>query len=205
MTDSIQKKQTTRKMKDSQILNDKDEDRMKVLNVLMAANCYDTACMFSCFAKRSNTIVGAQEIAKIIQSFSGKNMSEFYRIKLTEDYSNNAIQSFEVYTNAAKIYPFDARALESFCKFYAHAGYEFNVWKWQADYIIGIGLAFLGYSLGKITSNERDERINTVKSSEMCVFRYSPSLVLRSFASISAKFKEIEAKVKNRNSKNQIN
>lgn len=190
-------------MKDSQRLN-RDEERMKILNVLMAAYCYDLACMFGSFVKRSSTIAGAHEVAKIIKSFNGGNLSEFHRIKLSEDYADNALICFETYKSAKQIYPFEERALESFCKYYAHAGCVFKVWKFNSDYIIGIGLATLAYSLGKITSNQKDEEISNITSSGMCVFSYSPSLVLRSFAEISAKFKEIEAKVTNRNLKKRF-
>lgn len=184
-------------MGDSERLN-KDEERMKILNVVMAAHCYDMACMFGHFVERSSTIAGAKEVANIIQSFNGKNLSEYYRIKLTEDYSENALNCFEAYKSAKQIYPFEERALESFCKYYAHAGYDFKVWKFNSDYIIGIGMAALGYYLSKISKKQRDDRIDKVTSSESCVFSYSPSLVLRSFVAISAKYKEIETKVTNR-------
>ena len=170
----------------------------------MAAYCYDLAYMFGCFVERSSTIAGAKEVANIIQSFNGKNLSEYYRMKLTEDYADNAVKCFEAYKSAKQIYPFEERALESFCKYYAHAGYDFKVWKFNSDYIIGIGLATLGYYLGKISNKQRDDRIDTVTSSESCVFSYSPSLVLRSFVAISAKYKEIETKATNRNSKNVL-
>lgn len=188
-------------MKDSKRLSI-DEERMKVLNVLMAAYCYDIACMYSLFAKRSTTIEGAKEVAKIIKSFNGKNLSEFYRIKLTEDYADNALKCFMAYGSAKQIYPFDERSLESFSKYYTHAGNEFKVWKFNSDYIIGIGLANLGYYLGKITNDQKDDRIRTITSTESCVFSYSHNLALRSFAEIAAKFKEIETKVRTRNSKN---
>lgn len=190
-------------MKNSQRL-DKDLERMKILNVVIAANYYDMAYTFSCFTKRSSTIAGAQEVAKIIESFNGKNISEFLRVKLTEDYAENAIKAFETYKDAVKIYQFDETILESFCEWFSHAGGKFNEWKLNAKYIIGIGLAIIGYSLGKITNDEKDDRIGTITSpSPGICFSYRPSSVLRSFAEISAKYKEVETKVMNR-SKNVI-
>lgn len=179
---------------------EKDYWRYKTLFALNAANYYNQAVLSSRCVKPS-TLEEATRTASLIKLLCKEDVNPLSLIKSEEETTNEAINKFHKYANIVKLYPFDSRPLESFCRYYAHTGWEVSLLKCNINYIIYGSTVVRQHQIGEITKSEMDQSLNAVIQGCKRFFPFNKRIVFESLLQAISKFQEIENKVLSRKAK----
>lgn len=171
--------------------------RSKCFLALIAAHSLDKAIIQSHCAKPTN-LKDAQNISDFINFIYQVETTPYEFMKSIEETSDNAIDNFNNYNDALKIWTYDRRVLEGFCKYYTNTGWDISLWKCQIQYILYCGMAIQQRDAGNITEQELEDYIKSVAEAGKTFFSFKPRSIMRSFNDAVAKFEEIENKVEQR-------
>lgn len=174
--------------------------RAKAFYVLAAAHSLDKAIISSHCANHQNTLEHAQDISDQINFFWKAETTPYHFMKPIDETVNKSIEQFTIYQNAVNNYPFEKRAIESFCKWFVNTGWDASMIKCNMNYILYGGLAIQEFEKGKIDNKELSDSINAVIDAGQRFFTYKSMRVLRAFTQATNKLIEIENKIESRNS-----